>query len=310
MKKRHIIRMICMILLAVSLMTVISCDEEDCETSGPLSAEDLLQEYVRYANGRLSNYCLHSDRTNYGHQSGLTREGLNENLFNFVYIQEKYSGKKLCTIEETTYNYPKYTAVWENRDQPVTESTRYYIEELGEDEIGLYTGIRIIPYDSGAEEKIKAMNVLVKQHNVFSTRKTDLDKVHEAYKSFQSKYSGSLLHVDKITGEETYCPDYFWTESKPDMLESDMYNYILVYVTKHPFNCGTGFNTGIIVDYLDWAVSDNYRAKTGEIISWRKSMSHKYEEEPVDDPDALGPIENEAITPDTYMMPNLTIKLD
>ena len=302
--------MICMILLAVSLMTVISCDEEDCETSRPLSAEDLLQEYVRYANHRLVDYCIHGAETTRGHRSGLTREGLNENLFNFVYIQEKYSGKKLCTIEEVTYNYPKYTAVWENRDQPVTESTRYYVETLGEDEIGLFTGIRIIPYDSGAEEKIKAMNELLKQHRVYSTRKTDLDKVHEAYKSFQSRYSGSLLHVDEITGEETYCPDYFWTEPKPDLWESEEYNYILVYMTHYPFSYGTGFITGIEIRYLCWEVSDKYRAKTGEIISWRKSMSHKSEEEPVDDPDALGPIKNEVITPDTYMMPNVTVKLD
>ena len=301
MKKRNIFRMICMLLLVATLLTVTAADCEDptCEEREE-TAEDRLRRYVDSANERLRVNCC-------GYYA-MGKDTLNESLFNFAFIQETYSGKKLCKIEDTTYNYPKYVYVWENRDHPVTENTRYNIELLPKNDIGLYTGIRIVPYDSETSGKIRAMNELLKQYSIFSRYKEDVEKLHEAYKQFQSKYSGKLLYVDEFEGE-IYCPNYTWEEQKKLPENSESGNYVVVFDTAYRCSGEHGLYTGIVIHNFLQPVDDDYTANSREIVYWKKSMSYKYEEEPRYDPDERHEGQSSLEFPDIYMMPDINVKL-
>ena len=300
MTKKRIVRVVCMILLASALLTLYSCSDDECEIR-EMTPEERLAEYVRRANERLRVQC-------FDEIWGCTRKRLNENLFNFTYIQDLYSGKKLCTVEEVTYKYPKYRAVWENKDHPVTENTRYYVVPLDRDDIGLYTGIKIIPFDAETDKKVEQMNELVRSFKVFSTRKQDVEALHEAYKPFQSKYSGALLYVDEYKGE-IHCPNYTWEMGEKDRPDnSEAGNYVTVWYSSYRCNGKHGFYTGILIGSILMPVKDDYTAKTGEVVYFKKSLSHKYAEEPVED--GWSPAQRSLDIPDPCMMPDLAVKLD
>lgn len=303
MKKRNILRMVCMILLVATLLTVTAADCEDptCEEK-QWTPEELLNEYVRRANEMIMVQCCHDSPW------GLTRKALNENLFNFVFIQEKFSGKKLCKIEETTYYYPKYVHEWEDKYRLESDSIRYRVYPLEKNDIGLYTGIRITAFDSDTPGKVDAMNELLKKYSVFSRYKDDVEKLHEAYKQFQSKYSGKLLCVDEFKGE-IHCPNYTWEEQKTLPENSESGNYVVLFDTAYRCGGEHGFYTGIMIHNFLQPVDDDYTANSREIVYWKKSMSHKYAEEPRYDPDERHEGQSSLEFPDIYMMPDINVNL-
>ncbi len=282
-------RIICMILLAVMLLSLSSCNESDgCEEAKPRT----LAQYVDEVNYTIwSRICRQSIR--------LTPSEIKTCLFDFYQFQDMYSGKLLCTVDGVKYYYPNFVLKWENKDHEVTDNTGYIISPLHRDANGTYTGVLITPVDSETEAKIKEMNAKVVSMPAHTRDRSKIDELSERFKQFSDKYSGTLLCVDPYKGE-IHCPNYSFSIKEPtlDAVLEDI-TYIVVWRSNLLGYDENGLLTGIYVDTYVEAVGDDYVAKTGELVRYSLKQRLKNSEKAGD-----------VVEGGTYTVPDVPVKFE
>ena len=280
MKKRISVIILCVILLAVSMvvsgcgtsyptmrrrtasggllavsMSLGHCEPEiECE---PMTSQELLEHTIDKINEKLVAICMGS--------RPITYDQLKTALASFYYIQDEYSGKKMVEIEGVEYYYPLFVLEWVNREID-KEGKLFYITTLEKSALGIYTGIRVSPwYGPEAAEKIKEMNGKLMEFLIYTTDRNKVDEMAERYKQFQQEYSGKLLCVDPDKGE-IYCPEYtYWID---DIVEK--YGRYQLWQSKLDEKNVEGFITGISVFTIADGDDKERVLSTGEVLRWKQ----------------------------------------